>query len=509
MIILIFCLCTILVIICWRLIHKLWWKPIHIQNTLLKQGIKGPTYRFLHGNTKEIISMKKEAITTPFELSQHDVFPRVLPHMNKWMNLYGNNFLIWFGDQPQIVVTEPDLVKEILINKEGVYRKVKPVDYAKRFLGDGLVVAEGEKWSKLRKLANFAFHGESLKDMVPAMVASVDTMLEKWKFEQGKEIEINKEFKLLTSEVISRTAFGSSYIEGKNIFEMLTKLSILASKNAFKIRLFGPNKIWRTQDESEADKVEQSLHDSIMSLVKKREDNVKAGKTEDFGGDFLGCLMKVNHELDPKTRISVDGIIDECKVFYIAGHETTSSLLSWTAVLLSIYPEWQEKARDEVVHLLGMEKPTSEGINRLKILTMIVNEVLRLYSPVISITRRVDSKTRLGKYEIPKNAHLMILPLAMHRNPEIWGEDAHLFKPERFSDGVAKATNGNAAAFVPFGAGPRACVGLNFAANEAKIALAMILQRYKLRLSPNYVHAPFQFLLVNPQHGIQINLQSL
>lgn len=140
---------------------------------------------------------------------------------------------------------------------------------------------------------------------------------------------------------------------------------------------------------------------------------------------------------------------------------------------------------------------------------MIVNEVLRLYSPVASITRRVDSKTRLGKYEIPENAHVMILPLAMHRKAEIWGEDGHLFKPERFSDGIAKATNGNSAAFVPFGAGPRACVGLNFAANESKIALAMILQRYKLKLSPNYVHAPFQFLLLNPQHGIQINLHSL
>lgn len=453
--------------------------------------------------------MRKEAIATPFELSQHDIFPRVLPHMNTWMKLYGDNFVIWIGDQPQVVVTEPDLVKEILINKEGVYKKVKPKDYAKRLLGDGLVVAEGEKWTKLRKLANFAFHGDSLKDMVPAMVASVDTMLEKWKYEQGEEIEISKEFKLLTSEVISRTAFGSSYVEGKNIFDMLTKLGVLAAKNVYKIRLSGINKIWRSKDEIEADKIDQSLCDSIMSLVKKREDKVKAGKTEDFGSDFLGCLMKVNHELNPETRISVADIIDECKVFYIAGHETTSSLLSWTAVLLSVYPEWQEKARDEVFHLLGMEKPTGEGISRLKILTMIVNEALRLYTPVVSITRRVGRTTRLGKYEIPENTHLMILPLALHRNPKIWGDDAHLFKPERFSEGIAKATNGNSTAFLPFGAGPRACVGLNFAANEAKIALAMILQRYKLRLSPNYIHAPFQFLLVNPQHGIQINLQSL
>lgn len=140
---------------------------------------------------------------------------------------------------------------------------------------------------------------------------------------------------------------------------------------------------------------------------------------------------------------------------------------------------------------------------------MILNEALRLYSPVVSFNRRVEVETRLGSYIIPANVELIAPPLALHRNPEIWGDDAHLFKPERFGDGVAKATNGISAGFVPFGLGPRACVGLNFAAHEAKIALSMILQRYKLTLSPNYVHAPFQLLTVNPQFGIQIILHSV
>lgn len=140
---------------------------------------------------------------------------------------------------------------------------------------------------------------------------------------------------------------------------------------------------------------------------------------------------------------------------------------------------------------------------------MILNEALRLYSPVIAFTRRVEVETRLGSYKIPANVEVYAPPLALHRNVEIWGDDAHLFKPERFGDGVAKAVNGVSAGFLPFGIGPRACVGLNFAAHEAKIALSMILQRYKLTLSPNHVHAPTHILTVNPQFGIQIILHSV
>ncbi|XP_020547109.1 cytochrome P450 CYP749A22-like isoform X2 [Sesamum indicum] len=465
-----FCLSLTLAVFS-RLVYKLWLGPIHMQQKLQSQGLKGPSYKLLHGNTKEIISMRKEAIKAPCDLGQHDMFPRILPHLNTWMKLYGKNFLIWIGNQPQIVVTEPELVREILTDKEGVYRKIKPISYAKKLLGDGLVVAEGEKWSKLRKLANHAFHGESLKDMVSAMVESVDTMLERWRYHEGKEIEVSKEFKLLTSDVISRTAFGSSYVEGKNIFDMMMKLGVLIAKNTFKIRLFGLKKIWRSKDDIESDKIEQSLHDSILSLVKKREDKVKAGESDNFGNDFLGSLLKVHHDIDPKSRISVDDIVDECKVFYIAGHETTSTLLSWTVFLLSIFTEWQEKARDEVVQVFGQEKPTAEGIARLKIVN--------------------------------------VPTLALHRNPEIWGKDAHMFKPERFAEGLANAANRNSMAFLPFAAGPRSCVGNNFAVNEAKMTLSMILQRYRLALSPNYIHAPYQFLTVQPQHGVQIILHLL
>ncbi|CAA0833046.1 cytochrome P450- family 709- subfamily B-polypeptide 1 [Striga hermonthica] len=503
-------LATILSSILLALAYKLWWAPLHIQHKLGSQGIKGPSYKFLHGSTKELMSIKKmQGSQKPVDLSSHDIFPAILPHFYLWMKLYGNNFLHWIGTQPHIVVTEPDLIKEILINKEGFYPKTKIRSFMKKLFGDGIVITEGDKWFKLRKLANHAFHGDCLKDMVPAMIASVEAMLEKWRSYDGKEIEVCSDFKVLTSEVISRTAFGSSYVEGRKIFEMLSNLYVLISRNMHTVRFFGIGKFIRTQDDIEADRVEKLIHDSIMELVNKRRDEVKTGRAQNFGNDFLGSLLKSHDDMGLESPISAAEIIDECKTFYFAGQETTYNLLSWSVLLLAIHTDWQEKARNEVLELFGRKKPNSEGLARLKIVNMIIYETLRLYSPVTNITRRTNTKVKLGKYEIPANVNLSIPPLALHRNPEIWGQDAHLFRPERFSEGLAKATNGNAIAFLGFGFGPRICVGMNFASNEAKIALAMILQRYEFTLSGDYVHSPDIFLTTQPKHGVKILLQPL
>lgn len=140
---------------------------------------------------------------------------------------------------------------------------------------------------------------------------------------------------------------------------------------------------------------------------------------------------------------------------------------------------------------------------------MIINESVRLHAPVISIGRKVARKVQLGKFILPANMNLYIANMALHHDPEIWGEDVHLFKPERFSDGVTKPTNNNAAAFFPFGLGSRTCAGLNFATTEAKIALPMILQSNAFTLSPSNIYSPFHLITVQPQHGIQVVLHSL
>ncbi|KAF8389901.1 hypothetical protein HHK36_024419 [Tetracentron sinense] len=502
--------CLYLIFSLVKFLYKVWWNPIRIRKVMGSQGIKGPSYRFIHGSTKEVMNMMKESMSRPMELS-HDVFPRLQPHIHSWTQKYGMNYLSWYGPKAQLIVTEPELIKEILSNRDGAYPKTEVEGFIKKLLGDGLVTSEGKKWSKQRKLANHAFQAENLKGMIPEMIASVEIMLERWKHHEGKEIEVFEEFRIMTSEVISRTAFGSSYLEGKNIFEMLMKLAFITSTNAYKIRFPGIGKLLQTRDDMDSEKLERGIQESIVQIIKGREEKVMTGELDGFGDDFLGFLVKAHHDADKNKRISIEDMVDECKTFYIAGHETTTSLLTWTILLLAIDTDWQEKARKEVIGLFGKRNPNPDdnGIARLKTMNMIINESLRLYPPVIEFTRRVARETRLGKLILPPNIKLNISSLAVHHNPHIWGEDVHIFNPERFSEGVAKATNNNIATFMPFGLGPRTCVGLNFVSIEAKLALSMILQRYAFTLSPAYVHMPVQVLTTRPKHGLQIILHPL
>ncbi|MBA0871773.1 hypothetical protein Goshw_029882 [Gossypium schwendimanii] len=491
-----------------KVLYDYWWVPLRIQHFMNSQGLKGPPYKFIHGCNKQINKMRSEALSKPMGLT-HDILPRVFPHYYSWINLYGQNYLSWDGAQAQVVTTDPELIKEVLKNSEQTFRKREPQIYVGRLLGDGLVTTEGEKWAKKRKLANYVFHGESLKNMTPAVIASVETMLDKWKDKEGEEIEAFQEFRILTSEVISRTAFGSSYLEGEKIFYMLQKLADIVSRNSNKSRIPILSKFWKTDDDIESEKLAREIQDLVIEIVKKRENKVSSAGAESFGSDFLGLLVKAFNNSDEKNKISMEDLVDECKTFYFAGQETVNASLAWAVLVLAIHRDWQDKARREVMEIFGKQNPHSEGLAKLKIMSMIINETLRLYTPLNGIVRRARRQVQVGKLVLPAEVDVLIPNMALHHDPQLWGDDAHLFKPERFEEGIAKATKYNAAAFIPFGMGPRACVGMTFAINETKTALSMILQRYTISLSPAYVHSPAPRITVQPQHGIQVMLNSL
>ncbi|KAI7754130.1 hypothetical protein M8C21_014874, partial [Ambrosia artemisiifolia] len=376
------------------------------------------------------------------------------------------NFLNWYGPQAELVITDTKIIREIASNRSVAYARPDLGPYHKKMLGDGLVTSSGKKWASQRKVANRAFSGESLKNMIPMMVASAGLMLDRWKKMAEGEVEMYAEFKMLTAEVISRTAFGSSYLQGKEVFKMLNEMGTIAGRNYYNPRL-------KTNDDLKSDEFEKRVHDLIMETINERENIM--GHHEDAVNDFLGQLMMAkNNNTNQGYQHLTQDIIDECKTFYAAGDGTTSLLLSWVVLLLSIHTEWQERARDEVFQIFGKEsQPRFEGLAKLKTIGMIINETLRLYPPGTAIIRKNEREVTLGNLIVPANVILHVPVLALHHDRDIWGEDAHLFKPERFSQGISNAMKNNPSAYMPFGFGPRNCVGSDFATNTAKQIAAM------------------------------------
>ena len=139
---------------------------------------------------------------------------------------------------------------------------------------------------------------------------------------------------------------------------------------------------------------------------------------------------------------------------------------------------------------------------------MILYEALRLYPPVIQLSRRVNKDTNLGTFSLPSGSLIVFPIVSIHHDKELWGDDAHEFKPERFAEGISKVTKG-ISSFFPFGMGPRACIGERFAMDKAKMALSMILRQFSFELSPSYTHAPINDIFLQPQHGAPIILHKL
>ncbi|XP_039162915.1 cytochrome P450 CYP749A22-like [Eucalyptus grandis] len=483
---------------------------------MASQGIRGPPYKFIHGCTKEISKLKKDFMmktNEPMTNVSHEILSTVEPHIHKWNKRY-----------------DTELVKEVLNNRDKTYVKPEFPEDVKKILGDGLVATEGKKWARQRRLAHLAFYGESLKGMIPAMVDSVHTLLERWQKLEAKEVELFKEFATITSDVISRTAFGSSYMEGRKISQIWSELTIVAyhdpNKNkritiddlvdecktfyfvgqettnstlTWTLFFLAIHKDWQEEARKEVTDVcgnEDPNHEGIMKL-----------KTVLVYHDLLGMLQHPHHaKVSPKFYKPYAQVGDVIKRALLEYKEevTSSSFPSPAHSPYAISPADANGLLEELQNL-GLEKAASAAAA----VDMIINESLRLYPPVVSAIRKVVRQVTLGNLVLPQGIALHIPILTIHHSPRISGDDVHLFKPERFREGIAGAVSNDAAAFLPFGLGPRNCVGSNFATTEAKITLAMILRHYSFTVSPDYVHLPTQTFMIRPQHGLKVILHPL
>ncbi|CAJ2628945.1 unnamed protein product [Trifolium pratense] len=350
---------------------------------------------------------------------------------------------------------------------------------------------------------------DKLKVMISRMAACTISMVDEWKRkvieakDKSKTIEMSKEFKELTANIIAHTSFGTSYAHGREAFKAQTELQLLCAASSSKIFIPGTQYL-PTKSNIEIWKLDRKIKKSLQCIIESRLNSQSDHCS--YGDDLLGIMMDTKN--DGANELKMNEIMEECKTFFFAGHETTSNWLVWTVFLLSLHKDWQEKLRQEILEICGLEIPDADMLSKLKMVNMVLLEALRLYCPAIELERMTSKDMKLGNLMIPKGTCIKIPITMIHRSTKYWGEDANEFNPMRFINGISKAAN-HPNALLAFSIGPRNCIGQNFAMLEAKTVLTLILQRFSWSLSPEYQHAPVNFLTLQPQHGLPIIIKPL
>lgn len=513
------------VILLFNIVVRYWWIPRRTEHHFLNQGIKGPKYNFFLGNLKELASLMSTASSQPMPLP-HNILPRVLSFYHHWKKIYGASFLVWFGHTARLTIADPVLIRDIFLTKSKYFEKNESPPLVKKLEGDGLLSLKGEKWAHHRKVITPTFHIENLKLMIPMMGNSMGKMLQQWSkmtSNDGKvELEVSEWFQNLAEDVITRTAFGSSYEDGRAIYQLQAQQMVYATEAYQKVFIPG-YRFLPTKRNRISWRLDREIRKSLMKLIDKRRKSSETQRlSEECPNDLLELMIKASlmkgtrehpNNSNPSSLISssitLHDIVEECKTIFFAGKHTTSNLMTWTTILLAMHPQWQELAREEVLRVCGArDTPTKHHLPYLKTLGMVLNESLRLYPPAVAVIRRACADVNLGGLTIPRGTELLIPIVAVHHDPELWGHDANEFNPVRFARGVGHAAR-HSTAFLPFGIGSRRCIGQNLAILQAKLAIAMILQRFTFDLSPNYQHAPTVQMLLHPQYGAPIVFQKL
>lgn len=479
------------------------------------QGIKGPPPSFLYGNVPEMqqIQLKAKKTRNHTEIVAHDYTSTLFPYLDHWRKEYGLIYTYSTGLRQHLYVNDLEVLKEM--NQLNTLKLGKDSYMTKQLqpmLGNGVIRANGHLWAHQRKIIAPEFFIDKVKGMVGIMVESAEPLLKKWETmieAQGglaAEINVDADLRSCSADVIARACFGSSYVKGKQIFSKLRTLQTTIAKQGF---LFGLNNSRFFPNNKKISALEREVELLIWETVKGRQQeclNASSCKK-----DLMQLILEaaVNDDGNTAGKASPQQfIVDNCKNIYFAGHETTAITASWCLMLLALHPEWQSRIQAEVAQVCKNGLPDADSISRLKKVTMVIQEAMRLYPAAAFVTREALQDIRIGKILVPKGVCIWTLIPTLHRDPDLWGPDANEFKPDRFINGVSKACK-SPQGYIPFGLGTRLCLGKNFAMVQLKVLLSLIVSRFTCSLSPSYRHSPAFRMLVEPEHGVCIYAQKI
>lgn len=377
-----------------------------------------------------------------------------------------------------VSVADPTAVQHVLVRNHRNYVKSPSYQGLRLVLGEGLVTSEGEHWKRQRKLAQPAFHRQRLAALVTTMVQCIEERLVEWDARDVLAVDIHGEMMALTLSIVSRTLFGTD-LRGANAEGAIDLRALgpavtvaLHKANEFAESLVRLPLWFPTRSNRRFAKAKRVLDEIVHSIIDGRR---QSGEQKN---DVLGMLMAATDESGTE-RMDDRQLRDEVMTLFLAGHETIATAMSWTFLLLHGHPEIAVRVRNEAREVLGDRTPTVDDLPSLVYLGQVIDESMRLYPPAWIIERQALAEDAFGRWRIPKGTIVATSPYVLHRNPALW-DDPLRFDPERFAPGRLEERAKHA--YMPFGAGPRVCIGNHFALMEAKLILAMVARRWTVEL---------------------------
>ena len=448
------------------------------------------------------MKQRKAERTTP--LDRHLPTPQGTPLWGNWQQyirnplellqnstrIYGDIFRLRFAFLSSYLFMHPDASHEILARQAQGFEK-DPITQRSlgRIIHKGLTVNEGEPWKRQRRLMQPAFHVSRINSYVQMMVQYTEQMLARWR--DGELFDINQELIALTLRIVAQALFGIDVMESAG---QVSKSMAFLEESFTRESLSVPIPYWLpTPHNLAVNRVLQGLNSLVGRII---DEHQAMGKDT---GDLLSMLLFAQDE--DGSQMSDQQVHDEVLTLLLGGHETTANALVWACYLLSQHPDVVQKLHDEVDTVLGQRAPTLEDLQRLHYVDMVIKETLRVYPPAWILGRQARQDVVVAGYRISKGSMVFVSPYVQHHDPR-WFEEPEAFRPERFSEENEKDIRAHA--YIPFGAGPRVCIGSRFTLMEQKVILTLLAQKCKLTLAPDQKGEMEPLITIRPKGGMRM-----
>jgi cytochrome P450 len=417
---------------------------------------------------------------------------------SKYTARLGESFIFHFGGvKPALVTTNPVVIKHVLkTNWENYHKSEIQMKRMRHFLGPGLLTSHGNAWFTQRRLIQQGFSRARLSALASSMHEGLQESLRRLDREMERgSVDIYPEMMRITFRMVSKSLFGTN-LKDEDV-ELISRT--ISTVQEFMVRQIVQPYLdpWfqLSGELRKHEKLRERADKIVLDYISERRRQPGAYD------DMLQILMDAVYA-DTGAGMSDQTILHEIMQLLVAGHETSSNALSWMLYLLSRHPEHVERIRREFEMVVGDSSLRYEDLPALEFTTQVIEESLRLYPPFWMVDREALADDRVEDTVIPKGTTVIVFIYGAHRSPKYW-ERPESFDPERFS--AANKKNHVPFAWLPFGAGPRGCLGGNYAMLQMLTILNVVLRKYELELAPDQQIEERPMIILRPKNGIRMN----